>query len=247
MNYHFLTGDALAWQFSKTDFTGEILVSRECLIDGPVKPEMDTLEAFWALRAAYLGQAYAEIEMYYQKGVAAEFEKLLHLPAGSEVNLWFEYDLFCQVNLWFSLWLLRKNTAALQIYRVFPIVKNIENQWSGFSKMDADALQTCFDQRVLFTQADLDLGAQLWEAYQNKNLKTLQTLSKIHSPCFPYLEEVINAELDRVINDRPEKTLQRILQNGVTDFAQVFQIFTKEEGIYGFGDLQVKKMYENII
>jgi hypothetical protein len=36
--------------------------------------------------------------------------------------------------------------------------------------------------------------------------------------------------------------LKQIINSGVTDFSEIFKEFRKTEGIYGFGDLQVKNM-----
>jgi len=242
LQYHVLTGDSLAEQFGQISITGEVIISRECLVDGPADNSHD-LNKFWQTRAAFLTTAYPEVEKNYKVEVAAEYERLLHLPVESEVNLWFEYDLFCQVNMWFSLWLLNQNKNNLQLYRIFPVVKKEEDRWKGFGKLDSETLESCFEQRVSFTDADVELGVQLWEAYQSKNLSQLHELSLTQSPCFPHLAQVCKAEIDRAAN-RPEKTLQHILQTGATDFSSIFQAFFRQEGIYGFGDLQVNRMLE---
>lgn len=243
MRYHILTGDALATQFEQTNLEGSILVSRECLVDGPT--QSNTLSDFWEMRAAFVREAYSSSEIEYFNAVAREYTQLLHLPNGSEVNLWFEYDLFCQVNMWFCLWLLRQSNKRLQIYRVFPATLCNRDRWKGFGKLDGKALECCFEHRVLFTEADIFLGAQLWQAYSRNNMTKLRKLALNYSPCFPYLSEVCEAHIER-LNGRLERTLRSILEEGVTDFKEIFVKFFHLEGIYGLGDLQVKKLYEQL-
>ena len=80
-----MPGDSLTDNFRQTGIDGEIVVCRECLIEGDVKAE--TLDEFWKLRASFLDGAYDEAKNSYFDSVAAELTKLQDLPADSEVNL----------------------------------------------------------------------------------------------------------------------------------------------------------------
>jgi hypothetical protein len=243
MRYQVLTGDCLAEQFQALHLDGKVIVSRECLVEGPT--QSTSLQDFWAMRAAFIQEAYQGGEAAYYQKVAREYNQLLHLPAESEVYLWFEFDLFCQVNLWFSLWLLRQSNTPLKIYRVFPATRGAHDRWQGFGDLDAAALRQCFENRVLFSEEDLFIGAQLWQAYSQNNMTKLRKLSLNFSPCFLYLNEVCEAHIER-LNGRLERTLKSIIEEGITDFKEVFVRFFKREGIYGLGDLQVRKLYEQL-
>src|SRR3712207_6301561 len=99
MTYHVLNGDALVDRFLDTGLSGEMVVARECLIEGDLSGS--TRDAFYLARANYLALAYNEVQKNYFEEVASEFEKLTTAPSPSEFNLWFGYDLFCRANLWF--------------------------------------------------------------------------------------------------------------------------------------------------
>jgi hypothetical protein len=78
---------------------------RECLVDGDVKG--NTLAEFYHTRKHFIAQNYAGYsEGDYDKNTISEFNKLKDLPKGSEIILWFERDLFCQVKVWFVMFLL---------------------------------------------------------------------------------------------------------------------------------------------
>ena len=120
MKIHVLAGDALAESFKNCAIEGEIIVCRECLVEGDVKAA--SLEEFWQTRAAFITNNYGEKEEEYFQNSVSEFEKLKALATSdTEVNLWFEFELFCQVNLWFCLYLLQESKA--KIFRVAPIVR----------------------------------------------------------------------------------------------------------------------------
>jgi len=236
MKFHVLPGDAQVDVFKETGIEGEIVVCREALVDGPVNA--DRLEDLWKLRADYLAGADGSTG-YYETAVP-EFEKLANTAPDAEINLWFEYELFCQVNMWFCLWLLRDSAAA--IYRVEPCILNTDDRWNGFGRMDANDLNRCFGARTLFGKADVQLGASLWDAYRVGDNGRLTELSQTSSECFPYLEEVCEAAIEK--DTKPRRILDEIAAEGITEFSQVFPKFRERAGVYGFGDDQVRRIYE---
>jgi hypothetical protein len=112
--------------------------------------------------------------------------------------------------------------------------------------MGIEDLRTCYDSHTTFTQDDIRLGINLWQAFQNKNLISLKEPSETSTTCFPYLPKVYTAYIQSVQHRRPERILQQLIENGITDFDQLFTFFSRSEGIYGYGDLQVKEMYKNL-
>lgn len=249
MNYHILNGDALAWKFNK-NIPGEIVVCRECMVEGPVNAS--TQEEFWMARAAFLMNEYEDEDQdpdtrVAYDGVVAEFSKLLNADHTSEVYLWFEHDLFCQANMWFCLDFIRRHTPVTAVYWV-PPPDHINNyRWCGFGPLHTPDLLPCFNTRVRFTEDDLQLGLQLWAAFRTNNLAAMMMLATAVSPCFPRLEEVCRAHVSRFPSipgtlGRPEQRLKELLMEGIDNFPQLFQAFCKTEGVYGFGDLQVKRL-----
>lgn len=237
--FNILNGDYLAYQLEKTSVEGEIIVCREALVKGNL--QADNLEDLWKIRAESISEDYqVKKESYYTK-VVTEFEKILQIPESSEVNLWFEDDLFCQVNLWFCLTLIPKD-KDLKIYRIFPKTTK-ENNWKGFSISDQFELEESLKSRILFQEKDINLGVDLWQSFQNNDSESLQQLSENQSKCFHFLKEII----DSYLNIKPEVFIKNLIQNGTTDFNQIFEKFQDELGIFGFGDLQVKSIYDKIL
>lgn len=247
MIYNVLNGDALAYSFKDTKIEGETIICREALIDGDLSG--DSLSDFWHSRARHLGVSDAE---YHTKSVL-EFEKILKAPDDSTFNLWFEYDLFCQVNMWFVLSILSSLPIRKKVYAVYTTHVDRTNKhfWNGFGPAISSQLQVCFDTKILLSETDLQLGLNLWTAYKSNNAEELIVLAGKQGPAFPYLQEVIKAHLDRFPKDgsygRPEKVIEDITRNISTDFNEVFKEFWKRESIYGFGDTQLKGIYDKVM
>jgi hypothetical protein len=240
MIYHVLPGDAIVTEFSKTGIEGKTIVCREAFILGPLDGEMP--DEFWDRRAKFILGEYGEDEIQYHEAVADELEKLEAIEAGDEVNLWFEYELFCQVNLWFCL--SRLANSGAEINRVAPVVISEEDRWKGFGGLSSEDLKKCFEARLQLTRDDVELGIQLWEKYRAKDAAGLLSLGVSATPVFPYLDETVEAAAR--IDTGPISVVRQIRSEGVTDPDVVFVEFSKRAGVYGLGDLQVFEMLERL-
>lgn len=247
MIYNILNGDSLAYSFPNAKIEGDVIVVREALIDGDLSG--DNLREFWQTRANYIGLTETE----YHNNVVKEFEKITNAPDSSEFNLWFEYDLFCQVNMWFVISIINSLPIKKKVFAVYTSYLDKTNKqfWNGFGQANSDELKICYANKISLSEADINLGTDLWKAYQNGNLEELVNLTKNQSLAFPYLQEVVKAHVDRFPKDgtkgRPEKVIEDITKNISTDFYKVFEEFYKRESIYGFGDTQLKSLYDKVM
>jgi hypothetical protein len=240
MIYHVLPGDAQVEEFRKTGIEGELIVCREALIYGPV--DADDIDQFWNERARFIVGEYGEDEIAYHDNVARDLAKLLDVEVGDEINLWFEYELFCSVNMWFCLSLL-KDTGA-DVYRVEPIGLDEEDRWNGFGKFTSDDLKAAFELRTKLSTEDIDLGASLWDAYRKKDVDKLRELAAGEHDAFPCLGEVAAAAAEEDI--RPREIVREVVAGGETEFENIFTEFKKRAGVYGYGDVQVQKLVDQL-
>lgn len=241
---HILNGDALKDRFPSS-LDGKLIVARECLVDGDVSA--DTLAELFQLRASYLDISNGPEEEQYRNKVIPEFKKIMNLAPDSIVNLWFEDDLFCQVNLWFVSSLIEKSTSPKQVFLVRPHT----DMRYGFGCLNAEGLAQAYASRSELSTQDIKLFSTFWRLYQQQNHSEILQISMQHLEKFPFLEDVAKANLERFPNDgqlgRPEQTLIEIMNEiGSKEFGPVFQEFHKRESIYGFGDLQVKNIFDKL-
>ena len=196
-------------------------------------------------REEFLKNAHPEIDTIdYRSDVVGEFMKTQDIPEGAEVNLWFEQDVFCQVNLWFTCYLFDHFNVRNDIYLVMP---EKQTQY-GFAWYKPNQLLGLWKKRKQFVH--MKSFAHLWECYAKNEVEALDNAGRELHMEYPFLVSAIGAYLESIPNNewlgRPVNALQIIVKElGTNQFGAVFQEFCKRESIYGYGDLQVKRLMES--
>ncbi|MCL6218096.1 DUF1835 domain-containing protein [Zunongwangia pacifica] len=238
--YHILNGDALKHQFPKV-LPGKSIIARECLVEGTTKG--DDFDSFFKNRARFISESHAETEENYLKNVKSEFQKILDINEACEINLWFEQDLFCQANLWFVASLIVQTPHVNNVFLVMPK----EHTPFGFGGLSEPELIAAYNHRKSIN--NVQDFAKLWQHYQNNNLEDLKETAKNLKKEFPFILPAVKAHIARIPKKedpgRPVTATLKIMDELQTDdFNLIFREFCKRESIYGFGDLQVKKLVE---
>jgi hypothetical protein len=250
MLYHILNGDCLAQQLREINLEGIMIVCREGLVEGPVN--FDTLDSFWKNRSDFIQATHGDSPMKYSNTVVAELSRIESIPPGAEVCLWFEHDLFCQVNMWFVMALCKAYRIEARISIVYPVIPPGEDIWKGFGLADAATLRQAYAERIQLSAEDHELGVSLWQAYAMGDMQSLIELSEQNSsPAFRYIKEVCKACAERLPGldgmGRPERLIKDLMAQTQGDFRAVFAAFSSAEGIYGYGDLQVRHVYDRLM
>lgn len=239
---HILNGDQLAQRFPET-LAGQIIIARECLVEGEVNAP--SLEEFYRIRARFIEQPGGASSGDYQRRAITEFDSIRSLPAGSEICLWFEDDLFCQVNLWFVAHLIQSSVDRPEVYLIRPPAHTPYR----FSTLSQEELLEVYHKRARLQS--LEPFVRLWTSYQTGDTREMLTIAQSVVQEHPFLLPVVQAHIDRIPNadhaGRPAMVLQQIMRDlNTREFNRVFEEFTRREPIYGFGDAQVRRILMSI-
>lgn len=245
--WHILNGDALRLSLEAADFPGERIVMRECMAVGPVAPHED----FFRRRSQFIADSYAAPPEKYQQWVMAELDKIPLIPAEADINLWFEDDLFCQANYWFLLHRLTAQGRQTRLFRVLPLINQDAPRWAGFAYHTQAELETAFQARLALTESDLKLASALWQAYSLGDVTQLQALANNTAPQWRGLQEAVAAYIAQIPSPdglgKPVQILQQLLADGILAFEEAFRIFSEQAGEYGYGDLQVRAIWDKLL
>ena len=158
---HIHNGESSANTLKQSAIKGEQFAFRDALIAGPT-PGGLTSEDWRRVRTQHLSDAYGVDSQECERDLLLQEKTLVSFPDHEEIVLWFEYDLFCQVNLiylldWFAQRSLGKTKLSLICIGEFPGKANFR----GLGELTADQLASLFDSRHEVTTAEMALAAAL--------------------------------------------------------------------------------------
>jgi hypothetical protein len=241
---HIHNGDSTAGTARKTTLPGEHLAWREALVCGPTPGGLSPGE-FRTLRTRHLAQAYGVDLAECEKGLCAQEDALLRFSDHEEVVLWFEHDLFCQVQLiyllsWFAQRELGKTKLSLICIGEFPGIEDFR----GLGQLSDAQLMSLFPKRCEVTKVQLDLGARAWTTYSSTDPTVIEHLISGNTDGLPFLSIALAKHLRRFPSvrnglGRLENVGLELIVDGHHEFKSLFGAFGKREPAYGFGDAQV--------
>lgn len=249
---HLLNGDATRVQFERTNIPGETAVWREILCEGPTETDLQS-EAFWNKRRRFL-QDFSKFsfDQHFEKQRRLVLEKAL--KTYDEIVLWFEYDLFCQVNLLGALsWLQEKDLSAATKISLICLGRHPDyDRLVGLGEIDAAHYQSLFESRAPLSAEDLEDASDIWEIYCSNDHSVLSTWTdKEEHPKFPYLRPAMFCHQRRFpylrsgINEIEQEILELLVETSLEKRKIVGRLLRKES-YYGFGDIQYYKFIEGL-
>lgn len=235
MSYlHVLNGDVTLALFRQSKVPGEIVVCREMMCEGKVKYTKDLTE-FFESRAKHLEFHYGIDKQTYYTNVVQELEKLDLSGSGTdEIVLWFEYDLFCQINMLFILHYLNSRLSTL------PTISLVDLHHHP----NAEDFPRIFEQRTRLQPDDITWAADVWDAWCLSTPQVLETISKLSAGNLKYLPAAITAHLKRFpdINtglSTIENYFLLRLVLGSYRWYDLYMLFWNQLEIYGFTNFQL--------
>ncbi|MEZ4994920.1 MAG: hypothetical protein R2824_31165 [Saprospiraceae bacterium] len=243
MILHILNGDSTDQIMQQLDIPGKRAVWREVMCEGPVSGDMQEA-AFWESRADFIaGLADTDREEYFRK-TGSELDKIRQAAEFEEVVLWFEYDLFCQINLLTALHFLQHLPDPARKISLICV-----GDWPGkqyrqtLGEIEPEVYYELFASRQLLSAEALSFADWAWQLYRSPNAELLNDAANFQHPDFPYLAEAINLHRQRFpsasngLNVIEFHTLQQI-QSGIQTERALVGANLRTFRDAGFGDLQ---------
>ncbi|GAB4029079.1 DUF1835 domain-containing protein [Spirosoma gilvum] len=252
---HVLNGDSTAYSFAEAGLPGDVAVWREMLSEGPLLDALQT-DDLWKLRENWLNAQFGdrpnEADTYYRK-VVAEFERIYQPNTYDQIILWFEHDLFCQINLVFLL------SRFSRVELGTTVVKQVSvNQFDGMpnfkglGELTGAQLATLYPKAEPLTDYELALAAHVWSAYATADVTTLTNLLSEDFGRLRYLREALRAQLDRLqVGENGLSTIENqllsLVQSSPKTPQQVVGEWLSTDRIYGLGDWSIENYLRRLI
>jgi hypothetical protein len=178
--------------------------------------------------------------------VLAEFMQrntmLAQFTAHKEVILWFEHDLYDQLQLiqildWFSRHDHGKTTLSLICINAFPGIAN----FVGLGQLNAGQLSSLYETRRPLTQVELMLGSEAWNAYCSPDPEALETFLRKDTFALPFLKAALLRHLEQFPAlqgglSRTEREILEVVASGVHKPLAIFRATQEKEESPFMGD-----------
>lgn len=240
---HITNGDSVVSTFRQVRFPGVYLSWADVLHDGPV-PDLPTLGALFDVRARALA-AFGWGSYEQLRAGFAERELVLNaFCKHEEVVLWFEHDLYDQLQLlqlldWFSAQDLGKVRLSLIQINSFPGVP----VFHGLGQLSGTQLARLFPMRRTVSATHLAIGKDVWKAFRACDPTELFQLAGKEFPEMPFLCAALTRFFEEYpgIHDGLSRTQRQVLraaESGARTKREIYFASRKFEDC-PWGDLSV--------
>ncbi|OKS88892.1 DUF1835 domain-containing protein [Mucilaginibacter polytrichastri] len=246
-----LNGDDTLKGFNDTGLDGDVIVWREVLSEGPVTKTIDS--EFWKMRTEWVSKTFTTTPEHYLEHMVGQLEKF-NYPY-EEINLWFEFDLHCQVNMLAAMQLIEQqfDLSNRAIYLISPDSYPGLDDFRGMGQLNGEQLEYLFDGRLRLTDYDFRLAEEAWSLYVRGNVNDLQnwidtnpfwgSLHQLKAAMQAHVKRLtVNADGHNYI----EQKLLAIKQSGIVERADIYEQFWSAEKIYGMGDRELDIYLERL-
>jgi hypothetical protein len=238
---HVANGDCTTALIGRAGIPGELSIWADVLHEGPV-PSGISDEELLVARARYLADPTAKTE-----DVLAEFrrwdEPLERLTDYDEIVLWFEHDLFDQLNLIQLLdRIARKPRGSARVSLVSIDSFPGRIAFKGMGELTPEELAPLFDTRRPVRDEQYAVARAAWAAFRSPEPRRLEELLTLDLSALPYLAAALRRHLEEfpsTLNglSRSEQHLLELVASGQTDIHAVFPQMHAGETCFYVADL----------
>lgn len=249
---HITNGDFLTQRLNSLDLKGEMITWREMLCEGKTLTEVGS-ESFWKTRFEFLNKHYKISKSRFIEQTLKEYRSLCNHKQQDQITLWFDYDLFCQINMLAIIsWLKSyRRHAEISLVSSGSYVPG-EEAPKSLSEMDNTELLGIYGKRIKLSQDDIEYADYIWQLYCSNNPIRLENVGDFQNYQFDNLANAIAAHLKRFpsihngLNEVENQVLRVAMEKHPDSKKELLSLILKNQGIYGFGDTQYDRVITKI-
>lgn len=247
---HITNGDGLTEKMLSLNLSGQVIVWREMLCEGPTVQEVGSRE-FIKQRKKFLKQTYAFSSEDYEEKFLSQLKLLRAAKNYDYIVLWFEFDLFCHINMLAAISYYLDHKENKPFFLVCSKKLKGEDELKPLSNLTQKQLLKHYEKRIPLNSEDIEIALLIWELYCGNDPMKLKQQIKTNSN-FEYLSSCIRAHIERFpnsssgLNSLEQNVLKLITKNNITSENQLLGYALQYQGYYGYGDLQMQRLINKL-
>ena len=245
---HITNGDSLTDRLKSLELKGDIITWREMLCEGKTLTNVGS-ESFWKTRFEFLNKNYKVSKSWFVEKTLKEYRSLCNHKQQDQIVLWFEYDLFCQINMLAVISWLKTHRKYAHISLVCSGNEDETDKMYSLGDVSDEKLRELYENRIELSMNDIEYADYVWQLYCSDNPIRLENLTDFKNYQYDYLSDAIKTHLKRFptikngLNDIENHVLQLSFDKKPKSKRELLRTVLMDQGVYGFGDSQ----YERII
>ncbi len=246
---HILNGDSTLQLFQASGIQGDTFVWKEVLSDGPTHIDFGS-DQFWKEREAFMTMAFKLDEGNYSKSLIEPFKALeKSLKTFDEIVLWFEYDLFCQINMVALVQWLGKQGLGTTVSLICTGKIDDSDRLFALGEINPKQYPQLFSSRLKLGSREFDYCSDVYEAYCSEDPNDLFTYVLMSLSEFPYMPDALATHFKRFPFDSSglteiEHKFIDLIQDGENDKKKLIGKILRWQQFQGFGDSQYLNILE---
>ncbi|KAA2216997.1 DUF1835 domain-containing protein [Maribacter flavus] len=248
---HITNGDAFTERLKKLNIKGDIITWREMLCEGKTLTSVGS-ESFWKTRFEFLHKNYKVSKSWFIEKTLKEYRSLCNHKQQDQIVLWFEYDLFCQVNMLAVISWLLTNRRYAQISLVCSGKEDNTDKLYSLNELSDEHLLKLYKHKVVLNQDDVEYADYVWQLYCSNNPIRLENLTDFNDYNFAYLGDAVKTHLRRFpsiangLNEMENNILQLAIDKKPKSKSEFLGTILNNQGNLGFGDSQYERALQRL-
>jgi hypothetical protein len=237
---HVANGSATTKLIQAAGIPGQLSIWADPLYEGPVPGDLADAELL-RVRARFLASP-SEDASAVERGIRRWREVIENVESYDELVLWYEHDLFDQLNLIQLLSWMKSRLPASTVVRLIEIGSFPGHPaFKGLGELAPNDLVSLFGTRAPVTDERYALAERAWEAFRASTPESLEELRRSDTAAMPFLASALTRFLEEYpwITDglsRSERRLLAIASSGQVDLWTAFLRMHEGETAYFITD-----------
>jgi hypothetical protein len=244
---HITNGDSTTNYLKKLNISGTFITWREMLCEGKTISDIGS-ERFWKTRFDFLKISHKISKQKFINYTLKEYRNLCNEKKQDEIVLWFQQDLYCQINLIAVLSWLKRYRKGYQISLICSEKATNSKKLPSFSELTAGQINQQFNNRIELNIDDVEYADYIWQLYCSDSPLRLEIVYQANpaSP-FHYLATALEAHLKRFpsiengLNNVENFILKTADKKKTTSKKKFIDLLLKDQEVYGFAALQYEQ------
>src|ERR1051326_8719085 len=195
---HLIGGESALSTLRNTSVPGDKFSIDDILMEGPIIDGLRTRDS-WAMRGEYMEKYFAIPRSDYLAGTDKHERILAEALQHDKIVLWYEFDLWCQINLLFLLdWFAHRDLVRTTLSLICIDRFEGRPKFRGLGELHEHELGSLFPTRKVVSAEQLNTAQAAWQAYGSPDPRDVVSFLRTDTSALPLIGPALQRHMKRL-------------------------------------------------